>query len=270
MSLTPEAINRICELANASAKLLPDYLGDEAVLVPGSMEIRDLERFAPGRRRFRGTMTTDSITAFCDYVKGIGGAEVFIEADEMRATAYFDMGTVVEPGHCEHRAVIQLSSSAPYKAIKGIDGDSMSQKTLAEWIEDWRRYLSCFDIDNSDLHTQKALALVRKMTIETARKLESDQQNMGHKLSAMEQIDVKSEGQQLGGLIFTCAPYTGFQQRDFTMPLSALTGGDSIKLKLRIQELDAIQEEIVEEFRNKISTALMGDDFKIWMGSFKA
>lgn len=86
----------------------------------------------------------------------------------------------------------------------------------------------------------------------------------------MEQIDVRSDGAQLGGVIFTCKPYTGFQSRDFTMPLSALTGGDNIKLKLRIQEFDAIEEEIAEEFRSKVETALADDDFKIWQGSFEA
>ncbi|SEG13497.1 DUF2303 family protein [Marinobacterium lutimaris] len=270
MSLTPEAINRIGELATASAGLLPHELKDEAVLVPEYMSIRDLEKYLPNRRRFRGTMETDNIAAFCEYVKGQSSAEVFIEAEKMRAVAFFDMGNSASPGHCEHKAVIQLRSSAPYKAIKNVDGEAMSQKSLAEWIEDWRRYLNCFDDANEDLHTQKALASVRKMTIETARKLESDQQNMGHKLSAMEQIDVKSEGAQLGGVNFTCEPYTGFQLRTFSMPLSALTGSENIRLKLRIQELDAIQEEILEEFRNKISSALTGDDFKIWMGSFSS
>lgn len=270
MPLTPEAIDRIGELHTAAASPLDSYIGGAAIALPGTMKVHDLEKFMPDRRRFRGKMMTDSIDAFCEYVKDQGAADVFIEADAMRATAFFDMGSIAAPGHCEHTATIKLQRTAPFSSIIRINEEAKTQRELAEWVEDWRRHLSCFDQDSADLHTQKALASIRKMTVETARKLESDQQNMGHKLSAMEQIDVRSDGAQLGGVIFTCKPYTGFQSRDFTMPLSALTGGDNIKLKLRIQEFDAIEEEIAEEFRSKVETALADDDFKIWQGSFEA
>lgn len=270
MSLTPEAINRIAELSANAAIPVTDLTNGQAIALPGAMGIHDLEKFMLTRRRFRGEMNTEQVAAFCEYIQHQGAAEVFINTDDMQAAAFFDMGSREEPGHCEHRAALSLNRTAAYTALLKINGQANSQRELAEWLEDWGRFVECFDDEDKPLHISKALASVRKMTVETARKLESEDHNMGHKLSAMEQIDVRSAGQQLGGILFTCAPYHGFEERQFTLPLSALTGGDSIRLKLRVQELEAIMEEIADEFRSKIEDALTGDSFNVWMGTFKA
>lgn len=269
MSLTVEAIDRIGSLATSASGPLDKVIGDQAVALPDNMNVHDLEKFMPTRRRFRGVMSTAQIDAFCDYAEAQGSAEVFIDTEGMCAVAHFDMGTRDEPGHCEHRAVVDLKQTAAYYAMKKINGQAMSQRELAEWMEDWGRHIQCFDSEGEDLHIVKALASVRKMTIETARKLESEEQNMGRQLSAMERIEVSSEGKTLGGFLFTCVPYCGFKERTFRMPLSALTGGDSIRLKLRVQELELIQEDIADEFRQKIDSHLTGEGFNVWMGQFK-
>lgn len=270
MSLTPEAINRIAELSANTAIPVTTLTSDQAVALPEAMRVHDLEKFMPARRRFRGEMNTEQVAAFCEYTQHQGAAEVFINTDDMQAAAFFDMGNREEPGHCEHRAALSLNKTAAYSALLKINGQANSQRELAEWLEDWGRFVECFDDEEKPLHISKALASVRKMTIETARKLESEEHNMGQKLSAMEQIDVRSAGQQLGGILFTCTPYPGFEERTFRLPLSALTGGDSIRLKLRVQELEATKEEIADEFRGKIEDALAGDSFNVWMGTFKA
>ncbi|MET3998864.1 DUF2303 family protein [Marinobacterium sp. MBR-109] len=270
MSLTAEAIDRIGSLALAADNPLASAIGEQAVALPESMRIQDLEKFMPVRRRFRGSMETEQIGAFCEYTEAQGEAEVFIDTDGMCAIAYFDMGTRDEPGHCEHRAAVSLKQTAAYCAMKKINGQVLNQRELADWLEDWGRHVQCFDSEGEDMHIVKALASVRKMTIETARKLESEEKNMGRQLSAMERIEVSSEGKTLGGFYFTCTPHNGFQERTFRLPLSALTGGDNIRLKLRVQELEAIQEEIAEEFRIKVEGHLTGEGFNVWMGAFKA
>lgn len=269
MSLTPEAIEKIGNLSLAAGNPVAAAIGDQAVVLPDSMNIRDLEKFLPYRRRFRGTMETTQIKAFCEYVESQGSAEVFIDTDDMAAVAFFDMGTRDKPEHCEHKSIVSLKQTAAYFALKKINGAVMGQKELAEWIEDWGRHITCFDSEGEDLHISKALASVRKMTVETARKLESEEKNMGRQLSAMERIEFSSEGKTLGGLYFTCSPYSGFEDRTFRLPLSALTSSESIKLKLRIQEFEPVQEEISGEFRNMIESQLFADAFNVWMGSFK-
>lgn len=269
MSLTAEAIDRIGSLVLAADNQLKTVVDGQAVALPDSMSVHDLERFMPTRRRFRGVMETEQIGAFCEYTEAQGEADVFIDTEGMCATAYFDMGTLDEPGHCEHRSRVNLKQTAAYFAMKKVNGQVMNQRELAEWMEDWGRFIKCFDSDGEDMHISKALASVRKMTVETARKLESEEQNMGRQLSAMERIEVSSEGKTLGGVMFTCTPYPGFEERTFRLPLSALTGGENIRLKLRVQELEAIQEEIAEEFRNKVEAHLTDEDFNVWMGTFK-
>ncbi len=270
MSLTREAIDRIAEISANAAIPVTELTSGQAVALPGAMGVHDLEKFMPARRRFRGEMNTEQVAAFCEYTQHQGAAEVFINTDDMQAAAFFDMGTREEPGHCEHRAALSLSKTAAYAALLKINGQTNSQRELAEWLEDWGRYIKCLDAEEKDLHISQALASVRKMTVETARKLESEEQNMGRQLSAMEKIEISSEGKQLGGILFTCEPYPGFKERTFRLPLSALTGGDNIRLKLRVQELEATKEDIAEEFRNKIEADLTGEGFNVWMGTFKA
>jgi uncharacterized protein YfdQ (DUF2303 family) len=273
MSLTVETLSRISDLTLASHEALSKVIGSEAAIaLPSSMSVVDLEKFMPNRRRFRGNLATENIDAFCDYALYQLAGDVFVSSQNMSARAIFDLGNEDEPGHCEHTASLGLTKTAAYDALLSVDGVALGQKALAEWLEDWGRYIQCFDTEGEDLHISKALASVRKMTIETARKIESEEQNMGRQLSAMERIEVKSEGQQLGGFYFVCTPYNGFSAKQFRIPLSALTGGETIKLKLRIQEVEAIKEEITEEFYSKIESKLSSTSgaFNIWMGTFNS
>jgi len=85
----------------------------------------------------------------------------------MSARAFFDIGTLDAPGHCNHRAIVELNTTAAYRAIKGIDGDRLTQQDLAEFIEDWQDAIKAFEKpgDETTMSLKAAAEAIRNVTI---------------------------------------------------------------------------------------------------------
>ena len=81
-----------------------------AVALPEHFKLHDLETYMHVRRRARGVMVTHALSDFAIYTKAHTeeGATVFIDADEMSATAVLNLGTAADPGHTDNRAKVKL------------------------------------------------------------------------------------------------------------------------------------------------------------------
>ncbi|MCV5132407.1 DUF2303 family protein, partial [Escherichia coli] len=92
-------------------------------------------------------LSTASIDDFTRYSKDLAdeGTRCFIDADNMRAVSVLNLGTIDEPGHADNTATLKLKKTAPFSALLSVNGERNSQKSLAEWIEDWADYLVGFD-----------------------------------------------------------------------------------------------------------------------------
>lgn len=170
---------------------------------------------------------------------------MFIDDSSLSATAIFNMGTKDAPGHCDHKALLTLKKTAPYSALLSISGVQMDQRTLAEWMEDWRDYIICLEnIDNCvQIDIVKAIASIRKMTVAAKSETQSAVGSFSSEKSDFEKIEAK--GDALPSFIeFTCEPYQSLPMRIFTLRLSVHINTNDVRFVLRIIKQEQNAQEM--------------------------
>ncbi len=195
-NLDATAINQIHALISAQGvNEIISKIGADAVALPENFRIHDLEKFNLNRFRFRGALSTASIDDFTRYSKDLAdeGTRCFIDADNMRAVSVLNLGTIDEPGHADNTATLKLKKTAPFSALLSVNGERNSQKSLAEWIEDWADYLVGFDANGDAIQATKAAAAVRKITIEANQTADFEDNDFSGKRSLMESVEAKTK-----------------------------------------------------------------------------
>ncbi|MGJ5648557.1 YfdQ family protein [Morganella morganii] len=244
-----------------------------AVVLPGDFNVKSLEQLQEGRYRFRGAMDTTSITDFVKYSLQHGveeGVSCFIDADVMSAKTIFNIGTIGEPGHADNTAVVSLKKTSPFASLLNINGDRLSQKALAEWLEDWRDNLMAFDAEGNVIDIKQAINAVRKITIEASRSADHEDRDFGASRSVMENVEAKSRDIMPAVFQFTCTPYDELSERAIKLRYSVLTGGDVPVLVLRIVQLEKLEEQIAQEFRDLLADKFEETEIQTYIGKFKA
>jgi uncharacterized protein YfdQ (DUF2303 family) len=244
--------------------------GSGFVALPSDFKQHDLETFMPKRRRARGLMTTNHGADFAQYVKEHAeeGACVFVDQDEMAATAVLNLGKPEAPGHTDNRAKLVLKKSAAYAALKKASAGPVSQLAAAEFLEDWSDEAACFNSDGV-IPLAKAVAAIRKLSIETMRKLESSEQSLSASRSAFESIQATSADPIPTTISFVCEPYHGLAGREFTLRLGVQTGGDKPAIVLRVIKQELHDEEMATEFAGRVATLLQGD-IPVLLGAYRS
>lgn len=268
------AISQIKELVISGSRLNKvEGVDCPAVSIPNGLQIKDLEHLQNGRYRFRGSMTTTSITDFVKYSMGYAdtiGARCFINAVSMSARTIFNLGTISDPGHADNSALIQLKKAAPFSALMNINGNKLNQKELAEWLEDWRDYLTAIDADGSELDIKKAISSVRRITIEASRSSEHEDTDFSAKRSVLENVEAKSKDVMPVAFEFKCIPYDELSKRVIKVRYSVLTSGDNPAFVLRIVQLENLEEKIAQEFRDLLSLNFKESVIETFIGNFSA
>ena len=218
-------------------------------------------------------MKTTSISDFVKYsIKNAidEGVSCFIDANEMSAKTIFNIGTIGEPGHADNTALVKLKQTAPFAALLKIDGVKHRQKELAEWLEDWRDYLMAFDADGNVLDIKQAISAVRRITIESTRSAEHEDHDFSAKRSVLENVEARSKDVMPTAFQFTCTPYDELKERNIKLRYSVLTGGDVPTLVLRIVQLENLEEQIAQEFRNLLCDEFDESEIETFIGKFSA
>lgn len=244
-----EAINA----ANNNAK------AESVLALPENFNLHDLEKYQSIRRRAIGLMNTTSVQDFASYIEDHAepGATVFINAESMKAVAVLNLGTPDEPGHADNIAVLQSKKTAAFTALLNMaNGQSRTQQDVAEFMEDWPSMVSCFN-DEGVITNPKAIAAVRKVSIESMRKMESVEKQHAASRSAFESIQASSTEPLPTLVYFETVPYNGLKSRLFVMRLGVRTGGEKPALTLRIQNMEQHEEEMATEL-----AALVGETVK--------
>ncbi|WP_311749677.1 YfdQ family protein [Proteus terrae] len=244
-----------------------------AIVLPNDFKVSSLENLQEGRFRFRGEMKTTSISDFVKYsIKNAieEGVSCFIDADEMSAKTIFNIGTIGEPGHADNTALVKLKQTAPFSALLKIDGVKYRQKELAEWLEDWRDYLMAFDAEGNVLDIKQAISAVRRITIESTRSAEHEDHDFSAKRSVLENVEARSKDVMPTAFQFTCSPYDELKERSIKLRYSVLTGGDVPTLVLRIVQLENLEEQIAQEFRNLLCDEFDESEIETFIGKFSA
>ncbi|MDR5610256.1 MULTISPECIES: DUF2303 family protein [unclassified Arsenophonus] len=268
------AISQIQDLTIAGIYLDPIKKTDcPAVIMPENHEIRSLEGLNLTRYRFRGVMKTISIVDFVNYSMRYAqtdGVRCFIDTEKMTAKTIFNIGTLDEPGHADNQALISLKKTAPFRDLLIIDGYKQSQKQLAEWLEDWRDYLTAFDAEENALDIKKAISAVRRITIEATHSSEHEDSDFSAKRSVLENVEAKSKDVMPAYFEFTCVPYEELSKRRIKLRYSILTGGEVPAFVLRIVQLENLEEKIAQEFSDLLSTYFIDSKIETFIGSFSA
>lgn len=236
--------------------------------LPDGITAKDLETYMPVRRRQRGAFTTADKDSFAKYVNEHKehGATVFINADTMRASAVLNLGTKDVPGHCDNSATLLLEKTAAYAALRHLCANQIGQKGFSEFLEDWSEQLVCVDVDGNDIEPKKAIAAVRKLTIESMHKVESAQNSLSASRSTFEQVNATSADPIPVRLVFECAPYTGLRGHSLDVRINVLTSSKDPLFTARIVNIEGRNEEFAREFSELVTKSL--GDTPVVIGSY--
>lgn len=269
--LSVEAIKEI-QSANATAELGALLKGQlmPLVAVPDNFNVKSLEQYGANRLRQRGTFSTNSVDAFSYFVNEFKqNLPVFVSDSEMTAEAIFNYGDSETQGHCDHTARLSLLKTAEFKDLLNIDGRTLDQRQVAEFLEDYRGNIVCFDSEGEVLDIKKSIAAIRRVTINSSAESESEQNDFSNSKSRIEKHTAGSTVNTLpSGFRFTCEPYNGLPVRSFETRI-ALRGGDDIELTIKVKTLEKQFELIAKDFAKTVEEKVE-NNVSVYIGSFNA
>ena len=272
--ISKEAILALQESASINAAASAISTANQSMdltALPSDYKIHDFEPFRPLRRRARGSMSTAVLAAFADYtqVHAEEGAAVFVNTESMSATAVLNLGTPGAAGHADNLATLTLKKTAAYTALlTHANGCGLKQAQAAEFLEDWPECIKCYN-DAGDISPPKAIAALRKLSIESMRKLESSEQQLGATRSAFESVQATSADPLPTTLYFNCEPYADLPIRTFVLRLGVLTGADKPQITLRIVKAEQHAEEMANELAGLITASFSGENIPVLLGSYR-
>lgn len=268
-----EAIQEGAGIYQAKHAVLDALKVEGAVALPEDYKVRDLEDFMPKRRRMRGLFKTNVIADFAAYVttNKEAGAAVFVSADDMRdlsAWAILNMGTPAAPGHTDNRAKLLLRMTAAYLALRGHTSNGcISQVKAVEFVEDWSDCIECFK-DAEKLTNAKAIAALRRITIDSYRKQETVEKSHSASKSAFESVTVNEFESLPTHIYFTCVPFQELAKRTFVLRVGVQTSGDKPSISLRVINEELHAEEMSQEFAGLVRDALK--DVPVGVGFYES
>lgn len=247
--------------------------GAGVLALPGDFNKHDVENYMPHRRRMRGLFKTKVIADFAAYVatNKEAGAAVFVDAEErldMSAVAVLNLGTPDAPGHTDNRAKLTLRMTAAYKAL-GVHANNgcISQVKAVEFVEDWPDCIECFK-DNEKLTNAKAIAALRRITIDSYRKQETVEKSHSASKSAFESVTVNEFESLPTHIYFTCVPFQELAKRTFVLRVGVQTSGDKPSISLRVINEELHAEEMSQEFAGLVRAALK--DVPVGVGYYES
>jgi len=270
---TLKLLQQTCTTQELNALSVAAMRQELPLAVPNGFAMTSLEKFSPARYRARGTMDTKNAGDFADYVNTNCVLDefvrIFVDADAMRATAILNW--LIEGrygGHCDNTATLTLEKTAAFKALQAVDGKTQTQLAAAEFFEDFAPMLKFFGKDaegnSTEMSVAKAVAAVRKLSIDTSKKLESQQDQLSASKSTFDSVRVANEAFP-SHVYFECVPYHGLASRTFVLRIGVITTGPAIVL--RSIHMEQHNEDMAQDF-----VALIADkakDIPVITGTYK-
>lgn len=258
------ALDKLVELTSPEEinKQLSDITGKTVIATPQGLNINDLEQYLPTKRRMQVTMRTSEVDSFRVYCHEMfDGSEpetfmpVFVEPDNMTATAIFDFGHVDNPLHGDNKAILAEKSTAAFRAFTSINGDRGSQRRFAEWLEDWRAHITMYDQEGGEMSFAACLQAIRNYEVSEKNEAGSEVQQFGTKKTAMNSVTAKNAEKLPSFIGFSCKPYADLQEREFMMRMSIINNSNP-EFSVRATHLEQDEEEMAQEFCELVECAL--------------
>ena len=238
--------------ALASSQQLPE----DAVIVPDGYRLESLERFNQVPNLFKGTFSTTVLGEFTKYVvqHGNENSAVFIDNEQIKATAIIDQGSHEEPQWGKHRADITLLKPPAYQSLLRFNNQLLTQQDFIDFAGDWGDNITFVFDDDSKQSVDKVIKLLRKVKVGFNSTREQEVNANSSSKSALESIEIKAGNDPLPiGFVFTTLAYESIQLINFECQLRATSDDKGVKFKFRVNQLDAINERISNEFRNAVT-----------------
>lgn len=242
-----------------------------AIALHEDFQLASIEHLLPLRRRARGDFTAGDMTSFFDYAKAHAeaGALAMVQKDKMQAVAVLNLGTPLTPGHADNKAIYAPEKTAAYRALQSICDAPLSQTKIAEWIEDWADVAQMqFFAGDEELTTKQAVAAVRAITIESARRVESEEGQLSAARSAFESVQATSRHKLPTTIYYTCEPYLDLEMRLFVLRTAVNTGADAPRLILRMVGKEQHDEAMAQELAAKVHAGLH-EHMPVLLGSYQ-
>lgn len=239
--------------------------------LPSEFKLHDLEPYLELRRRARGNFSTPFVASFARYLinhADMNNTTVFVDPQKLGAVAVLNLGTTEVPGHADNTATLELQLSAPYQALLRAARGPVSQRTLAEWMEDWAPHIKCSD-EAGEIELRKAIGAVRRITIESMRKQESEQQALSETRSALESVKATSKDPLPTMIQFTCQPAAELSVRAFDARVSISTSGNDPMLTLHLIRTEEHAEQMSDELLGRIKSELAEQALPIVIGTYQ-
>jgi len=272
--LTEEAIHALSLTQAAAITAANGHItsvDDTALALPSDFKLHDLEQFQAHRRHARGEFATTRIGDFAAYVgqHREEGATVFV-SEAMTATAVLNLGTAQFPGHADNLATLTITPTAAFTAFTKACANKLSQRDAAEFLEDWAEHMKCVQ-DSNTVPLGQAIAALRKLTVEAARKVESTVKNFGQSATAFESVEASSTDPLPDYIFFDCEPYVGLEKRTFAARLGVLTGDATPSIVLRVARIEQHREEMRTELAEKVGAAMAAesDVVSVALGTYR-
>lgn len=251
----------------AQDKNLPDSYRDRVTVLHDNFNLHSLEKHHHQRFRFRGTLKTNSLSDFITYVNAHKGGEGFIDAKNLSATVFFNLGDIENPGHADYTANLGLEKTAPFAALLAVEGKPLNQKQVIEYLEDWQPYIVGVAEDESETPLKSAIAAIRVLKIKARSESETRQENFAGSRSSLEEIEASSSLGLPIGFKLRCEPYLGLPLRAFFVRLAVSTDPDTPpRLSLRIMQREDHVEDIAQEFKEVLLREIK--DTTLTIGNF--
>lgn len=289
------AVDRIANLGVEAQKANRLDTNVPAVILTdenGRQRIESIEHLEAQRSRFRGTFSTTSLDDFAQYVIAHTGGNGFIDIKHMTACVFFDLmidgathapvspGQIGVPGHADHRALLSLEPTAAFGGLhyaaynpRNLGPTQFAQKSLVEWLEDWRDYLAAdypdttADYANDPSQMRTAINALRKVKIKASAEAVHTDKDFGASKSALEDVEASSDIGLPRGFRFACVPYDALDQNTFYLRLGVRPDDEKPTFVLRWQMRERDLENLGQQFKVKLLNAI-GDKATMLLGSF--
>lgn len=233
-------------------------------MVPDGFKTESLEKYDDAPDLHRETFKTKYLSEFFGYAeKQDSVPTVFVDENSMSATAIFDRSTPIQPSWQQHKAIIKLEKTPALVALLNLDTKNLSQDELIDFAIDWKDNIIFWSDDEALTHND-ALTRLRKLKISKTSEQESNRGDFKASASAIEQIAIDAQGLPLPShFIFTTEPYLQFEKREYLGQIRALGDDNKPLLKYRLMGLPAIEQQIAEEFKQRIGGGISQADIHI-------
>jgi len=255
------------ELANKEG------LGDKnAVVIPEGFKLQSLEPLQAAPDFFRGKFSTSVLEEFVSYVNLHGSIDssIFIDHRDMSALSIIDMGNHTNPEWGKHRATIKLVKTPAYDRLLNLADSAIDQQDFIDFAEDWDDFITFVDGDGDALPFSQTIKTLRRLKVNANSQAEQTVSNYAASRSTLDQIEIKAGSEELpAGFIFKTIPYDGFDTVEFPCQLRAVNSDKAVRLKYRINHLEAIKELIANQFRDDLKSGITENGVSIFIGDME-